>query len=166
MQKMERPPYLWGVAAALSAFLLYALTLAPTTAFWDASEYIATAHNTRDSAPAGEPVLHCFGEGVEPSSGTHRVFGCCSNQPFCCSNQCSCDGLFLSGRTSCVMWHFPRPTTSPGGCACVISDRSHFLHGMEPVECQRKGLHPFGDDHRDRQLAGGSMARSRRRAWH
>ena len=76
VQKMERPPYLWGVAAALSAFLLYALTLAPTTAFWDASEYIATAHTLGIPHPPGEPVLHCSGEGMEPSSGTHRAFGC------------------------------------------------------------------------------------------
>ena len=54
---MERPPYLWGVAAALSAFLLYALTLAPTTAFWDASEYIATAHTLGIPHPPGNPFF-------------------------------------------------------------------------------------------------------------
>ena len=57
VQKMERPPYLWGVAAALSAFLLYALTLAPTTAFWDASEYIATAHTLGIPHPPGNPFF-------------------------------------------------------------------------------------------------------------
>ena len=40
----QRPPYLHAVLASASAFLLYLLTLAPTTAFWDASEYIATAY--------------------------------------------------------------------------------------------------------------------------
>ena len=37
---------LWALAllAGLGVFSLYAVTLAPTTAFWDTSEYIATAH--------------------------------------------------------------------------------------------------------------------------
>ena len=55
--KTVRPPYLWGVAAALGAFLLYALTLAPTTAFWDASEYIATAHTLGIPHPPGNPFF-------------------------------------------------------------------------------------------------------------
>ena len=39
-----RPPY--GIAAltAVGIFLLYTVTLAPTTGLWDASEYITTAH--------------------------------------------------------------------------------------------------------------------------
>ena len=57
LHKMERPPYMWGVAAALGAFLLYALTLAPTTAFWDASEYIATAHTLGIPHPPGNPFF-------------------------------------------------------------------------------------------------------------
>src|SRR5690606_21295556 len=40
----HRPPYAWAAAAGAAVFLLYALTLARTTAFWDASEYIATAY--------------------------------------------------------------------------------------------------------------------------
>ncbi|HVG43618.1 MAG TPA: hypothetical protein VM890_02775, partial [Longimicrobium sp.] len=40
----QRPPYLLALAAALAVFALYAFTLAPTTAFWDTSEYIATSH--------------------------------------------------------------------------------------------------------------------------
>ena len=55
--KTVRPPYLWGVAAALGAFLLYAITLAPTTAFWDASEYIATAHTLGIPHPPGNPFF-------------------------------------------------------------------------------------------------------------
>src|SRR5512134_1390315 len=38
------PAYGSAVLAALGAWLLYVLTLAPSTAFWDTSEYIATAH--------------------------------------------------------------------------------------------------------------------------
>ncbi|MBW3655328.1 MAG: hypothetical protein KY444_04425, partial [Gemmatimonadetes bacterium] len=39
-----RPPFLWAFASAAALFVLYAITLAPTTAFWDTSEYIATGH--------------------------------------------------------------------------------------------------------------------------
>src|SRR6266480_4955418 len=37
----ERPPYLMAAAVALGALLLYVVTLAPTTQFWDTSEYLA-----------------------------------------------------------------------------------------------------------------------------
>jgi Protein O-mannosyl-transferase TMEM260-like len=39
-----RPPYRAGALAGGLVFLLYVLTLAPSTAWWDASEYIATGH--------------------------------------------------------------------------------------------------------------------------
>ncbi|MDX1645770.1 MAG: DUF2723 domain-containing protein [Longimicrobiales bacterium] len=52
-----RPPYLYaGVAGAL-VFALYAATLAPTTAFWDTSEYIATAHILGIPHPPGNPLF-------------------------------------------------------------------------------------------------------------
>jgi hypothetical protein len=51
----EGPPYGWAVAAGALVFALYALTLAPTTAFWDTSEYIATAHILGVPHPPGNP---------------------------------------------------------------------------------------------------------------
>jgi transmembrane protein TMEM260 (protein O-mannosyltransferase) len=39
-----RPPYRAGALAGGLVFLLYVLTLSPSTAWWDASEYIATGH--------------------------------------------------------------------------------------------------------------------------
>src|SRR2546425_11117220 len=39
----ERPPYLIAPMVSLGALALYAVTLAPTTQFWDPSEYITTA---------------------------------------------------------------------------------------------------------------------------
>ncbi|MYI45924.1 MAG: hypothetical protein F4123_06045, partial [Gemmatimonadetes bacterium] len=47
------PPYRWAAAAAAVVGLLYAVTLAPTTAFWDTSEYIATAHIMGIAPPPG-----------------------------------------------------------------------------------------------------------------
>ena len=52
-----RPPYLWALASAVALFALYAVTLAPTTAFWDASEYIATGHILGIPHPPGNPTF-------------------------------------------------------------------------------------------------------------
>ena len=52
-----RPPYKAAGLAALGVWLLYAITLAPTTAFWDTSEYIATAHILGIPHPPGNPLF-------------------------------------------------------------------------------------------------------------
>ena len=53
----ERPPY--GIAAVVSAILLvlYILTLAPTTQFWDTSEYIAATKVLGIPHPPGNPLI-------------------------------------------------------------------------------------------------------------
>jgi hypothetical protein len=56
-----KPPYPAAALAGLAAFGLYALTLAPTTAFWDASEYIATAHTVGIPHPPGNPLFVVLG---------------------------------------------------------------------------------------------------------
>jgi len=43
--------------AGLGVFALYALTLAPTTQFWDTSEYIATGHILGIPHPPGNPLF-------------------------------------------------------------------------------------------------------------
>nr|MBA2459772.1 DUF2723 domain-containing protein [Gemmatimonadales bacterium] len=61
----ERPPYRWAFAAFLLVFLIYVATLAPTTAFWDTSEYIAAARVLGIPHPPGNPLFivlaHTFG---------------------------------------------------------------------------------------------------------
>jgi len=52
-----RPPYGAAAIAGLLVFALYALTLAPTTAFWDTSEYIATGQIMGIPHPPGNPLF-------------------------------------------------------------------------------------------------------------
>ena len=53
----DGPPYLWAGATALAVGILYAVTLSPETAFWDTSEYIATAHILGIPHPPGNPLF-------------------------------------------------------------------------------------------------------------
>ena len=61
----QAPPYLWAFAAALVVLAIYLATLAPTTAFWDTSEYIAAAKVLGIPHPPGNPLFiimaHTFG---------------------------------------------------------------------------------------------------------
>jgi len=56
-----RPPYGSALLAGLAAWVLYVVTLAPTTAFWDTSEYIATAHIVGIPHPPGSPLFVVLG---------------------------------------------------------------------------------------------------------
>src|SRR5881392_3584421 len=53
----EAPPYLWAGFVALGALILYVVTLAPTTQFWDTSEYIAAAYVLGIPHPPGNPLF-------------------------------------------------------------------------------------------------------------
>ncbi len=53
----ERPPYLLAGLVALGALVLYVLTLAPTTQYWDASEYLTAAHALGIPHPPGNPLF-------------------------------------------------------------------------------------------------------------
>ena len=61
----DRPPYRWALATFALVGVVYILTLAPTTAFWDASEYIAAAKVIGIPHPPGNPLFvimaHVFG---------------------------------------------------------------------------------------------------------
>ncbi|HUR95251.1 MAG TPA: DUF2723 domain-containing protein [Gemmatimonadales bacterium] len=61
----ERPPYRWALATFAIVLAIYLVTLAPTTAFWDTSEYIAAARVLGIPHPPGNPLFvimaHTFG---------------------------------------------------------------------------------------------------------
>jgi hypothetical protein len=52
-----RPPYVMAACVTIGALLLYVLTLAPTTQFWDTSEYIAAAYTLGIPHPPGNPLF-------------------------------------------------------------------------------------------------------------
>jgi hypothetical protein len=58
----HRPSYLAAAIAGTVVFILYVLTLAPTTAMWDASEYIAAAHVFGIPHPPGNPFFIMLGK--------------------------------------------------------------------------------------------------------
>src|SRR5882757_5752126 len=57
------PPPSYGAAAiaGLAVFALYLMTLAPTTAMWDASEYITAAYTLGIPHPPGNPMFVIIG---------------------------------------------------------------------------------------------------------
>ncbi|MEK7403161.1 MAG: DUF2723 domain-containing protein [Gemmatimonadota bacterium] len=56
-----RPSYMAATIAALAVLGLYLLTLAPTTAMWDTSEYIAAAYTLGLPHPPGNPLFVLVG---------------------------------------------------------------------------------------------------------
>jgi hypothetical protein len=50
-------PYRWAALVGLAVFGIYVATLAPTTAFWDTSEYIAAAKVLGIPHPPGNPLF-------------------------------------------------------------------------------------------------------------
>jgi hypothetical protein len=71
----DKPPYLWAGVTTLIVLLIYVATLAPTTAFWDTSEYIAAARVLGIPHPPGNPLFvilaHTFG--LLPLSSAYAV---------------------------------------------------------------------------------------------
>ncbi|HEV8599332.1 MAG TPA: DUF2723 domain-containing protein, partial [Gemmatimonadales bacterium] len=61
----QPPPYAFAGLLAALVLVVYLLTLAPTTAFWDTSEYIAAAKTLGIPHPPGNPLFvllaHVFG---------------------------------------------------------------------------------------------------------
>lgn len=67
------PPYLWALFTFAVVMVIYYLTLAPTTAFWDTSEYIAAAKVLGIPHPPGNPLFTVFAHawGLLPLAGEY-----------------------------------------------------------------------------------------------
>src|SRR5262245_40420616 len=67
------PPYRAAALTALGVFILYVITLAPTTQFWDAAEYLTAAHALGIPHPPGSPlfVLLAHVWGMLPLAGDY-----------------------------------------------------------------------------------------------
>jgi hypothetical protein len=57
----DRPPYREAIVAGVAVLALYLLTLSPSTAMWDASEYIAAAYTFGLPHPPGNPLFVIVG---------------------------------------------------------------------------------------------------------
>lgn len=57
----ERPPYLAATVASVVVLVLYVVTLGPSTAMWDTSEYIAAAYTLGIPHPPGNPLFVLIG---------------------------------------------------------------------------------------------------------
>lgn len=55
------PVWAWAFLSSAAVWLLYALTLGPTTAFWDTSEYITTAYIVGLPHPPNNPLFVVIG---------------------------------------------------------------------------------------------------------
>jgi hypothetical protein len=108
----ERPPYLWALATFVIVLFVYGLTLAPTTAFWDASEYIAAARVLGIPHPPGNPLFvilaHTF-------------------------------GLLPLGESYAVRINLFAATTSAGAAAFWFLVAERWLRGIVPVRWARYG---------------------------
>src|ERR1051326_2713210 len=56
-----RPSYRAALAVSLGALVLYLVTLSPSTAMWDTSEYIAAAYTFGIPHPPGNPLFVILG---------------------------------------------------------------------------------------------------------
>src|SRR3954467_14095430 len=57
----NRPSYLAAAIVSAAIFVLYLVTLAPNTAMWDTSEYIAAAYTLGLPHPPGNPFFVILG---------------------------------------------------------------------------------------------------------
>ncbi|MGH7752146.1 MAG: glycosyltransferase family 117 protein, partial [Gemmatimonadales bacterium] len=73
----ERPPYLVAGLLSLVVLVIYGVTLAPTTQFWDTSEYLAAAKVLGIPHPPGNPLFvllaHVWGELPLAASYAKRI---------------------------------------------------------------------------------------------
>ena len=59
--KFKSPVYISGIAVLIISFIVYLITLEPTTSFWDCSEFILSAYKLEVNHPSGAPLFVLLG---------------------------------------------------------------------------------------------------------
>ncbi len=75
LAETHKPTYIAAFGVGLAVLILYVLTLAPTTAMWDAGEYMASVKNLGLPHPPGNPLFMILGHtfGLLPISESYAV---------------------------------------------------------------------------------------------
>ena len=136
-----RPPYRAALLAGLGVFALYAITLAPTTQFWDTSEYIATAHILGIPHPPGNPLFVVLARAWATLLTPFGLSVAVQINLFSAVQSAAGARALVPGRA-------PRPASllrarvvPTGGRRGRGAGQRHGVHGLEPVEREREGLH-------------------------
>ena len=143
--------------------MIYLVTLAPTTAFWDTSEYIAAAKVLGIPHPPGNPLFvilaHTFGLLPLAASYAERI------NLFAAVTSAAAAGLWFLVAERWLRRHRAAcggPATRAAFGGVLVGATS--LDGVEPVHGEREGVHRLAALDRAGDVAGGALGRRRARA--
>jgi hypothetical protein len=136
-----RPPYLAAALAAAGVFVLYVITLSPTTAFWDTSEYIATATIMGIPHPPGNPLFVVLARAwdllLEPLGLSTAV----RINLFSALMSALAHGCWFLLADRILSFYSTDRVVPPDRRERGRADQRDRVHRMEPVEREREGLH-------------------------
>ena len=131
--------------------------MAPSTAMWDTSEYIAAAYTFGLPHPPGNPFFVIVGHlfSLLRSRRTLRRASTCSPPSRARSRR-----ALVSDRPSrCLRGWLPARWQRIAGAVRRGGHRRDGVHRVEPVRRERKGVHRFAHRHRARLVARRSAGR-------
>ena len=155
-------PTCWPSPRFVVVLTIYLVTLAPTTAFWDTSEYIAAAKVLGIPHPPGNPLFvilaHMFG--LLPLAASYAV----RINLFAAVTSAAAAGLWFL-----VAERWLRGIVQPSvgalrGGVRRRAGRGDVVDRVEPVHGEREGLHRLAALHGAGDVAGGALGRRRARA--
>ena len=151
----DTPPYGWAALVALAVFSLYAATLAPSTAMWDTSEYMAAAKVLGIPHPPGNPlfVMIAYLFGTLPIAADFR--GPHQSARGRGERGVGRDLVSRRARGDVEAVHGAMGAPRRGGR--VHAGRRDELYGVEPVGGEREGIHPVPAAAHRRRVARDSM---------
>src|SRR6266511_6336357 len=152
--------YLTAAGVSLAALILYIVTLAPTTQFWDASEYIAAAHALGIPHPPGNPffviVAHVWGLLPVASDYARRI-------NFLAADERDVGGSLVSHRRAVAPAHRRPGRLAPPCRGRGRRGRRDDVHGVESSGGEREGLYHQRAVDRAHPVADAALGRSARR---